>query len=242
MIPNVITVADIRQEFINLLAREEFVTDKTGVKTLEIVGASFLADEPAIFGTPNHEYINREIAWYKSLSLNVHDIPPPVPEIWKKVGSRAGFINSNYGYLVYSWVNGEQYTHVRDELQKNPNSRRAVMIYTRPSMHTDYNCDGMSDFICTNAVQYVIRSGKLHSIVQMRSNDCWAGYRNDYAWQKHVLDQLARDLFVESGTITWQVGSLHIYEAQFYLVDHFRKTGEHHITKPDYKKLYSSND
>jgi len=40
-------VKDIRQYFRDALARGEFVTDKTGVKTLELIGASFIANEPA---------------------------------------------------------------------------------------------------------------------------------------------------------------------------------------------------
>ena len=46
------------------------------------------------------------------------------------------------------------------------------------------NCQGMSDFICTNAVSYMIRDDELISVVQMRSNDVVYGYKNDYAWQK----------------------------------------------------------
>ena len=41
-----LTVKDIRQHFKDALAREDFVTDKSGVKTIEMVGASFLANEP----------------------------------------------------------------------------------------------------------------------------------------------------------------------------------------------------
>jgi len=40
------------------------------------------------------------------------------------------------------------------------------------------------------------------------------------------------------GHIYWNVGSLHIYEAQFYLVDNFYKTGATHILKKDYNGEY----
>lgn len=212
----------IRNEFAYLLASEQFVTDKTGVKTIEIIGATFLANEPAIFGEPNEEYIAREIAWYNSQSLKVEDMPGETPAIWKQVaatkGSSKGEINSNYGYLIYSPENHNQYTNVLAELKKNPYSRRAVMIYTRPSIWNEYNRDGMSDFICTNAVQYMIRNKKLHAVVQMRSNDAYFGYRNDWAWQKHVLDKLSVHLTVEPGDILWNAGSLHLYERHFGMI------------------------
>jgi len=221
---------DIQQHFVSEFRAGNFIQDKTGVRTIEMVGASFIADAPTIFGELNHDYIQRELEWYLSQSLNVNDIRGKVPAIWKSVATPTGFINSNYGYLVFDKQNHSQYEKVLVELLRSPNSRRAVMIYTRPTMHTDWCRDDMSDFICTNAVQYLIRDGKMHCVVQMRSNDVWAGYRNDYAWQKYMLDKLVVDYNdwqhghespILAGDITWQVGSLHLYERQFYLVQQY---------------------
>ena len=211
-------VEDIRNRFKDQLRNELFVTDKTGVKTIELVGASFLANEPLIFGAVNKDYVQRELEWYKSQSLFVKDIPGKTPEIWDAVSDTNGKINSNYGWAIWSKENGEQYFKVFHELAANPDSRRAVMIYNRPSMHVDYCADGMSDFMCTNAVQYMIRGGVLKVVVQMRSNDVVFGYRNDYAWQKHVADQLADSLGLFQVQIIWNVGSLHVYERHFDMV------------------------
>jgi thymidylate synthase len=209
-------VSDIRQHFINELAAENFVTDKTGVKTIEMLGATFEADEPMIFGELNEDYIQRELEWYQSMSLFVEDIPGKTPVIWQQVASKRGKINSNYGWAIWHPKNYCQYENVLDELWSSPNSRRAVMIYTRPSMWEDYNEDGMSDFMCTNAVQYMIRDEQLVAIVQMRSNDVVFGYRNDYAWQKYVADCLTEDLSLQKQPkIIWHVGNLHVYERHF---------------------------
>lgn len=219
------TVYDIRHQLINELHDQNFVTDKSGVKTIEIVNASFLADEAAIFGTPNQDYIERELKWYRSMSRNVNDIPGGPPEIWKMVADKNGMINSNYGWCIYSEENGYQFAKVVDELVKSPLSRRATMIYTRPSMHEDYNKNGMSDFMCTNAVQYFIRKGKLHASVYMRSNDAVFGYKNDYAWQKYVQQQVLeaingkRSTVYDIGDLFWNVSSLHVYERHFKLVE-----------------------
>jgi thymidylate synthase len=209
-------VEDIREYFIRELQAERFVTDKTGVKTIEMIGATFEADEPTIFGELNEDYIQRELWWYKSMSLYVDDIPGITPAIWKQVADRGGKINSNYGWAIYHKDNHLQYANVLNELTFSPNSRRAVMIYTRPTMWNDYNRDGMSDFMCTNAVQYMIRDEQLVAIVQMRSNDVVFGYRNDYAWQKYVADRLTEDLDLEKQPkIIWHVGNLHVYERHF---------------------------
>jgi len=211
-------VQDIREQFKIELAHENFVTDKSGVNMLEIRSACFIADEPSIFGKVNEEYVKRELEWYKSMSLNVNDIPGGPPAIWQLVSDEEGYINSNYGWCIWSRQNFNQYHRVFEELWNNPQSRRAVMIYTRPSMWDEYNTDGMSDFMCTNAVQYMIRDGELEAVVQMRSNDVVFGYKNDYAWQKHVLDMLANQLNVKSGKIYWNAGSLHVYERHFNLI------------------------
>ena len=218
---------DIRELLAEQLLEERFTTDKSGVKTVELIGASFIADEALIFGSENAEYIQNELDWYLSQSLNVNDIPGKTPAIWNAVATPAGFINSNYGYLVLSKENGSQYENVRNELTVNPESRRAVMIYTRPTMHTDWCAGGMSDFICTNAVQFLLRDSQLHMIVQMRSNDAVFGYKNDFAWQKYIQGCLVEDLVcrtgnsISAGSITWQVGSLHVYERHFnYIKDY----------------------
>ena len=209
-------VADIRQHFINELAAKKFVTDKTGVKTIEMLGATFEADEPTIFGEVNEDYVERELEWYKSMSLYVEDIPGKTPVIWQQVASTEGKINSNYGWAIWHEDNGLQYQNVVRELTTNPNSRRAVMIYTRPSMWTDYNEDGMSDFMCTNAVQYMIRDEQLVAVVQMRSNDVVFGYNNDYAWQWYIANQLSDELKLKTWPkIIWHVGNLHVYERHF---------------------------
>lgn len=211
-------VEDIRQHFIDELAAERFVTDKTGVKTIEMIGATFEADEPTIFGEVNQDYVNRELRWYESMSLNVYDIPGKTPEIWKQVSDENGYINSNYGWAIWHEDNFNQYNNVLKELRVNPNSRRAVMIYTRPNMWYDYNLFGMSDFMCTNAVQYMIRDDELIAVVQMRSNDVVFGFRNDWSWQDHVVKVLGAALGITKTKIIWHVGNLHVYERHFELV------------------------
>ena len=204
---------DIRRLFAQL-----YLEDNSG-PTVEILGASFIADEDSIFGTPDQNYIQREIMWYESMSRSVNDFPGGAPTIWKQVSGKNGMINSNYGWCIHHPNNLNQYDKVVQELKTNPLSRRAVMIYTRPTMHRDYNVEGMSDFICTNAVAYYIRNNLLHAVVQMRSNDAVYGYKNDYAWQKHVLNMLANELSIEPGQMMWQVQNLHVYERHYHLIE-----------------------
>lgn len=220
----ILKVSDIRKEFCELLATNEYVTDKSGCKLIEMIGVQFMADEETIFGQVNHDYVKREIQWYDDMSRNIRDIPGGPPTIWKQVASRDGIINSNYGWCIYSVENYYQLDCCLNALLADPLTRRAIMIYTRPSMQLDYCRDGMSDFMCTNTVQYFIRNNQLHALVNMRSNDVVFGYRNDLAWQVEVRNRLLKEynrrapVKIAPGHIQWNVGSLHIYERHFNLV------------------------
>ena len=229
------TTKDIKQQFIDLLDQKKFtcinressMTDLVGSTTIEIVNSSFIANDEAIFGTVSREYVEREEQWYISQSLNINDIPGGPPAVWKAVADKDGFINSNYGWCVWSEANGNQFKRTVLELKSNPESRRAIMIYTRPSMWNEYNLNGRSDFMCTNAVQYLIRDGSVHAVVQMRSNDAVFGYKNDRAWQQYVLEQVTDALNdwkptqekYKVGNLYWNAGSLHVYARHFHLID-----------------------
>ena len=216
------SVTDIRKFFIGELNDEAFTMDKTGQKTIELIGANFIADEPVIFGEVNQYYVDAEITWYENQSTNINDIygvgQQKPPKAWQYAANEHGEINSNYGHLIFSDKYHNQFDQVVNELRKNKDSRRASMVYQRPSIWLEYNDQCKNDFICTNSVTYYIRDNQLHCVVQMRSNDVIFGYRNDFAWQEYVLCALADELGVDDGEIYWQVQNLHIYERHFDLV------------------------
>lgn len=220
-------VKDIREHFKKELEAERFTIDKTGAKTIELIGASFIADEDAIFGTVNQEYVNQELNWYRNMSTNINDIrEKEPPAAWKYAANDHGEINSNYGYLIWHPKFHHQFDKALNELMDNPDSRRAIMIYNRPSIWEEFNENGKNDFICTNAVCFYIRDDKMHCCVQMRSNDVVYGYKNDRAWHEYVLKDMVRDynIFasmdnpITMGNIYWQVQNLHVYEKHFHLV------------------------
>jgi len=99
-----------------------------------------------------------------------------------------------------------------------------MMIYTRPSMHYDYNRDGMSDFICTNTTQQFIRNNKLIYRVDQRSMDMVFGLFNDLAWHQTVYNRFYNDLKkeypnLEKGYININIGSAHVYERHFGMLE-----------------------
>ena len=229
-----LTVNDIRQHFIDELKAERFTVDRSGSKTIEMLGASFLADEPAIFGEVNQEYVDAELEWYNSQSTNINtlaEIYGRSPVAWQYSANKYGEINSNYGTIVFSDKYYNQFENALRELLLNPDSRRAQMVYNRPSIWAEFDENGKNDFICTNAQTFYIRDNKLHMVSQMRSNDVVFGYKNDYAWARHLMQLMVDRYNIENATtaetfgpilkvgdLHWQVMNLHVYERHFDLV------------------------
>ena len=223
-----IVINNVLLPFYRKIKSEEFVIDKTGVKTVEILGLRMelnpqqkLLNFYDIRKSPE-EYIKQEIAWYDSMDLSVKDISK-YAKLWANVCTKNDkqLVNSNYGFLVYSDQNYSQYSNVLNELMMNSFSRRAIMIYNRPSMQYDYNKDGMSDFICTLGQQFFIRNGKLISLVEMRSSDMMYGFFSDMPWFATIQDRLLADLKeraypgLEQGDLIWISNSGHLYEKHF---------------------------
>lgn len=237
---------DLRDDFMEMYLDEDFVLDKTGQKTVEIIGAQFTADEEALFGAPNKEYIEREFVWYSTQSLNVRDIPGETPKIWKDVAAADGTVNSNYGWAVYSAQNYLQFEFAMNQLVKDKFSRRAVIQFNRPSMVYDYKAGGRNDYMCTLAYQFLIRDDKLTLLVFQRSMDAVFGYPNDRAWAEYVKRGMLTSLKayypqLAPGQTVWHAGSVHVYEKQFYLLDYYNETGVWNVTRDTAKKRFTES-
>lgn len=168
----------------------------------------------------NRDYAQKEFDWYLSEKLT----PPKGIKVWDRIKSKHGKINSNYGYLVFSHKNGDQFKHARTALESDMYTRQSVIIYNRPAIHTDWCKDGMHDFICTFYQQFFIRDNKLHCIVNMRSNDCIFGTFNDIPWFEYVYYKMYNALTkgntpvypgLKMGTMTFIANSFHCYERHF---------------------------
>ena len=224
---NTYNTEDILKLFKNKYKNVEFRGN-----TVELQNIHFICDKDYIVREPNYDYAKREIEWYESQSLNVNDIPEGAPTIWKQVATSLGYINSNYGWCIFGEDNGKQYEHCLKSLLKDHMTRQAVMIYTRPQMQTDWNKNGMHDFMCThyvhcflNEVQHPennVEVYELKYIVYQRSCDAVFGFNNDFQWHKYVYDKLYNDL-IEAGIpmsenkpfIEYNCGSLHVYDRHF---------------------------
>ena len=191
---------------------------------------------PIIFSTigvidgSSESYLRYEFEWYRSEDLSIKNHPGiETNPIWKNCATVNGNVNINYCCCVYSKENGDQFYHALNALLDDVHSRRAEIIYTRPSIHVEQN-DGIhanQDMLCTNYIMFLIRDNTLYMHVHMRSNDIWHGLRYDLAWQQHVYSDMYSKLTdtkyedLKKGTITWLADSLHIYTRDLPAINKF---------------------
>lgn len=199
-----------------------------GRGTLEITNFTdqFIADSlvHGIITIPDFStdpsYINREIEWYESGHNKVDDIKHHA-SMWGSVADENGFVNSNYGGLIYSPQNCYQFNNVANKLLLDPSSRQAVMVYCPNHIHHT----GGKDYVCTMYVQYLIRNNTLSAYVSMRSNDLRFGLVGaDLYWQIYVLHALKRRLLLygkdyKIGVVHWHAVSLHLYKKHQFILD-----------------------
>lgn len=105
-----------------------------------------------------------------------------------------------------------QLQYVVDALQQDEQSRQAVMTTWR-------ECPRPSkDIPCTISLQFLIRCGKIHCIVNMRSSDVWLGWPYDifsFTMITCMVGLLLTQRTSKSyqlGTLVLNAGSQHIYE------------------------------
>lgn len=205
------------------------VDPRTGNKVL--YSADWLADQPSMIGKRNEDWVRREIDWFLSGSDYLVDMEPPVPALFQACAGTDGRVNSAYGYVLFS--TGENrpgkdslYDRVVNAfLTEGLETRHSVAIISDRDIHVLASYMGRKDFICTNALNFMIDAdNRLHIIAQMRSMDAVFGYRADYSMWDELMKMLIEDLQkqgypVDRGNITFQVANLHVYPRHFQLLE-----------------------
>jgi len=154
------------------------------------------------------DYAEAEWQWYRSGDNNISklgELYGKVPEIWKRMADKEGFVNSNYGW---QWDRGDQLDCVVDLLKNNPRTRQAaISIYDRKEGYM-YN----NDTPCTYAVQFTIIGQKLNMCVTMRSNDLWYGFCNDQYCFSKLQELVATEVGLLVGSYYHFAHNLHLYD------------------------------
>ena len=194
------------------------VVDTRGSEVLELIDQKLRLTNPTKLGIYDRarkfkkEYAIAELLWYIGRDPKPGNIGE-LASIWKDIQDNEGRVESNYGLYIF----GENWEWVVTELESDPESRRAVIsIYSNNHKHSNDK-----DHPCTMSLQFLIRNEHLHLIWNMRSSDLVFGFCNDMFCAGMILQLMLNDLDemdLRLGDITFNLGSLHIYERHFKMI------------------------
>jgi len=208
----------------------EYETAPRGMKIRENLFTSFAITNPRdrLLYIPDRkfslQYVMAEILWYLSGNNETAWISN-YSSFWKDISDDGVTANSAYGARIYKVhpyqvhnLNGggvvsglPQWDYVKQELTKDPDSRRAVIHIRQPQ--DSYLAQ--KDVPCTLSLQFFIRDKKLHMIVQMRSNDLILGTALDVPAFTFMQELMALELGVDVGTYYHTSNSMHVYERHY---------------------------
>lgn len=118
---------------------------------------------------------------------------------------------AGYGPRIRNFGGVDQLARVIDALQKDPLTRQAVIqIWDVSDGDTEL---ALLDRACNTQLQFQSRLGQLHLTVTVRSNDVMWGWSGINAFEWSVLQEITASLLgIEVGPLTFNIGSLHLYE------------------------------
>lgn len=184
-------------------------TSPRGLRTRELLGASFTCHNPVdslVSGTGRG--IVKALAAAETLQLigGFHD-----PEALVRAAphfanylSEDGKQRAPYGPRL-----AEQLPVAIERLRQDPDTRQAQVTVWQPELD---NALGLHDYPCTTSLQWLLRGGRLHMVVHMRSNDLFLGTPYDVFQFTQLQLTIANVLGVEPGSYHHSAASLHLYE------------------------------
>jgi thymidylate synthase len=175
---------------------------------------SFTVDNPLdkIITTPqrkfNQDYAEYEWHWYLKGDRDASEIAERA-KIWKQMmipGTNE--VNSNYGYF---WNYNNQLNKAIDELKRNKETRRAIIVHYILHEIDQYKYDTP----CNDVLNFYIKDDKLHMTVFARSIDLWFGFGNDQYCFAKLMELVSKKTSYPVGQMHWFITNLHIYPRHY---------------------------
>ncbi len=162
-----------------------------------------------------------EILWiWQKKSNNVNDLNS---HIWDQWANEDGSIGKAYGYQMakkYDFktkngiMNMDQVDYVLYLLKNDTSSRRI--------MTNIFDFDDLKDMNlepCAYGTQWLVKGGKLHLILNQRSQDMLAANGWNTMQYAALLCMFAQCAGLEVGTLTHNIGDCHIYDRHVPLIE-----------------------
>lgn len=214
----------ISSEGTNVRTRWE---DGTEANYISIVGVSNKYDVgkefPMITLRNNTNTVKKaidEILWiFQKKSNNVNDLNS---HIWDQWADSEGTIGKAYGYQLgkkydFKTKDGikrmDQVDYILYLLKNDPSSRRIMTNIFNHEELKDMNLEP-----CAYGTQWIVKEGKLHLILNQRSQDMLAANGWNTMQYSALLYMLAQVAGLEPGTLTHNIGDCHIYDRHIPII------------------------
>jgi thymidylate synthase len=191
----------------------------------EIIGPTF------ILRNPRRRYVTNparrwsfplaigELCWHLSASDDLAFISRYAPR-WREFSDdNSTIVGSCYGKRIFERKDGKlsQWEQLINLLTVDPQSRRAILLFRETG--TESLQPEIRDVACATSFQCLIREGRLHTVVHMRSNDAILGLPYDVFLFIMLQEILSTTLCVELGYYYHTCGHLHLYDRNIALAN-----------------------
>ena len=194
--------------------------DRTGTGTRGVFGRQMRFDLthgfPLLTTKKLHlKSIIVELLWFLRGETNVRWLQERGVRIWDEWADEQGELGPVYGKQWRSWtvVDGQtidQIAWVRDEIIRNPNSRRLIVSAWNPA---DVNRMALPPCHCL--FQFFVAEGKLSCQLYQRSGDVFLGVPFNIASYALLTLLMARATGLEAGEFVHSFGDVHLYANHF---------------------------
>jgi len=207
-----------------------------GLATREVLGLSFRLRHPRRRCITNNArrfslpLALGEFAWHMNKADDVASLAYYAKRWSEFADDGRRIAGSCYGRKIFS-ANADltsQWDRMLDLLRADLLTRRAMLSLWD---HSGLNSSSV-DVPCTATIQFLVRSGRVHAVVTMRSNDSIWGLPYDVFLFTMLQEYLAVTLNLELGEYTHFAGSMHLYERHAALAERILRTQDEDFEMP----------
>jgi thymidylate synthase len=194
--------------------------DRTGTGTRGVFGRQLrfdLADGFPLLTTKklHLKSIIVELLWFLRGDTNVRWLQERGVKIWDEWADADGELGPVYGKQWRSWAAPDgrvidQIASVRDQIMRNPSSRRLIVSAWNPA-----EVDDMALPPCHCLFQFFVANGKLSCQLYQRSADVFLGVPFNIASYALLTMLMARATGLEPGEFVHAFGDVHLYANHF---------------------------
>lgn len=186
--------------------------------------------------------IFHELLWFLKGETNIKYLHDNKVTIWDEWADENGNLGPVYGKQWRSWETADgrtidQITNVVEQIKKNPNSRRMLVVAFNPG-----DVDKMALPPCHAFFQFYVANGKLSCQLYQRSADIFLGVPFNIASYALLTHMIAQVCNLEVGDFVHTLGDAHLYlnhleQANLQMTREFRPLPQLKLN-PNVKNLF----